>query len=91
MSNGTGPESQFVGPCLPKETEYDDGDGKRDERHAVADGVAHFDGTKEFSLRKKNRKKERHARLNAMRTVYLNLQQQQRQHGPLEEFHNSGS
>lgn len=59
MSNGTGPESHFVGPCLPKETEYDDGNGKRDERHAVADGVAHFDGTKEFSLRKKKQEKRK--------------------------------
>lgn len=48
-----------MGPCLPKETEYDDGDGKRDERHAVADGVAHFDGTEEFALKKKNRKKRK--------------------------------
>lgn len=62
MSNGTGPESHFVGPCLPKETEYDDGDGKRDERHAVANGVAHFDGTEEFSLRKKNKKKKQEKR-----------------------------
>lgn len=39
-----------AGCCLPKETENDDGDGERDERHAVTDGVAHFDGAVEFFL-----------------------------------------
>lgn len=39
-----------AGCCLPKETEDDDGDSERDERHAVTDGVAHFDGAVEFFL-----------------------------------------
>lgn len=36
---------------LPEKTENDDGDGERDDGHAVADGVAHFDGREDFFLR----------------------------------------
>ena len=43
---------------LPKETQYDDGNRERDERHAVANGVTHFDGGEEVSLQRKVKKTE---------------------------------
>lgn len=55
-----------AGRCLPKETENDDGDGERDERHAVTDGVAHFDGAVEFFLVGGG---ERRTLLHAVKTV----------------------
>lgn len=35
---------------LPKQTQYDDGDRQRNERHAVTDGVPYFDSSEEFPL-----------------------------------------
>lgn len=60
-----------AGCCLPKETEDDDGDGERDERHAVTDGVAHFDGAVELFLGGGG--KERRTLLHAVKAAYLNL------------------
>lgn len=65
-----------AGCCLPEETENDDGDGERDERHAVTDGVAHFDGAVEFFLGKWGGGESR-TLLHAVKTVYQNLLQRQ--------------
>lgn len=43
----------FGAISLPKETQYDDGDREGNERHAVTDGVTHFDGSEEVSLQKR--------------------------------------
>ena len=67
--------------CLPKETQYDDGDGQRNERHAVTNGVTNFDGVEEFSLQKKKQKKKQFHRLKIAHLASNLKPQQTEQHG----------